>query len=180
MSISDIPQKSLKSLDFEGDLPDEPEDVEVWVHHLQDILMSQEYAVSSIFTKYIMEFRILDENGWHTSDYYERGVLNAVFAQLHREILAPYTRYPVRGMYYKGHLRIVDRAHEKGHQINTLPVNEILEYFKAFEVAPPKQIKRWDRVFENKGGIPGLTRQQAFEMLADKMRERGALYDFNI
>ena len=175
-----IDKTAMRGKEYIGELPEESGELEVWVHHLQDILFTQEYAVSSIFTKVVTGFRILDQEGWREADYYERGVLNAVYRKLYKEVLAPYMKFQVRGIYYRGNLRIIDEKHQKGQQINTMRPDEIISYLRKFKVPPPAK-RTWEEVFKTMRSQKSLLqKEQVFKLLTDKMRSDGVLYDFNM
>lgn len=166
----------LAPVQFKGDLVVDPNARKVWVHHLQDILVDEEYAISSLFTKIIMSHRILTPEGWRDADYYERGTLNAVFAQIYKDLTDPYTKLQVYGMYSAGSLRIIDKEkYPKGRRVNNNP-KDVVYYLNYFN-ADPSPNKSWDMALA-KGGQS--VRDELLNKLIDIMREQNVLLELDI
>ena len=91
---------------FPGELPDDSSESEVWIHHLQDVMIEKGYSLSNIFTKQLLGFQVLGEHGWRKATYEERGVFTSIFRNIYNELLAPFIAKGIYGTYIRGSLLI--------------------------------------------------------------------------
>lgn len=127
-------------------LPNEPVENKVWVHRLADLQFGSTAAgkhnLSTILTKYISNIRIFDKGMWRNADYFERAVLNAVFAQRYEAIAKDIVSLPIYGTLINDDLRIVELAkYPKGRSTDTISPVDLARYLQHFGVIEKDMLK---------------------------------------